>query len=51
MSVKLKEVDAPGPMLTSPNTLLRFGGVATNKVADEVFPVPPFVEVTCTELR
>jgi len=49
MSVKLKEVDAPGAMLNSPRTLLRFGGVATYKVTDEVFPVPPFVEVTCTE--
>jgi hypothetical protein len=37
-------------MLTSPNTLLRLGGVAANKVPDEVFPVSPLVEVTCTEL-
>ena len=50
MSVKLKVVDDNDPMLTSPNTLLRFGGVATNTVADEVLPVPPLVEVTCTEL-
>jgi hypothetical protein len=51
MSVKVKVVDDSGPMLNSPNTLLRFGGVATYTVADEVFPVPPLVEVTCAELR
>jgi hypothetical protein len=50
MSVKLKVVDAPDPMLNSPNTLLSFGGVATNTLAVDVFPAPPLVEVTCTEL-
>jgi hypothetical protein len=29
MSVNVNVVDDPGPMLTSPNALLRFGGVAT----------------------
>src|SRR5271170_7706557 len=51
MSVKLNVVDDSTPILTSPNTLLSLGGVATNAVADEVFPTPPLVEVTCTELR
>jgi hypothetical protein len=51
MSVKVKVVDPVDPILNSPNTLVRFGGVATYTVADEVFPVPPLVEVTWTEFR
>src|SRR5580704_16397776 len=50
ISVKVKGVDALDPMLNSPNALVRFGGVATYTVAEEVLPVPPLVEVTCTEL-
>jgi hypothetical protein len=50
MRVKVKVVDEFVTMLTAPKTLLRFGGVATKTVAVEVFPVPPLVEVTWTEL-
>lgn len=44
--MKVKVVDAGDPMLNTPNTLLRRGGMATYTLAVDVFPVPPLEEVT-----
>jgi hypothetical protein len=48
--VKLSEVDPFNGIEPAPNALLNTGGAATVNVALEVFPVPPFVELTVTLL-
>ena len=48
--VKLSDVDPFSGMLPAPNALLIVGGATTVRLALEVFPVPPSVEVTWTEL-
>ena len=48
--VKLRLVLPFSGIVAAPNDLLIVGGDATVKVAVEVLPVPPFVEVTVTEL-
>jgi hypothetical protein len=48
--VKLSDVDPFRGTLAAPNTLLSTGGAVTVRLAFEVFPVPPSVEVTCTLL-
>jgi hypothetical protein len=44
--VKVSEVELVVEMLDVPNAPVIAGGAATVKVADAVFPVPPFVEPT-----
>ena len=44
--VKLREVDAFRAIVPAPNVLVIEGGERTVKVAVEVFPVPPLVELT-----
>src|SRR6185437_10955522 len=46
LMLKVSEVFAPTRMLAAPNALVIDGGVATVKLAEAVFPVPPLVEVT-----
>src|SRR5438445_6199861 len=48
--VKLKLVVPPSANLAPPNALMITGGATTVIEAFEVLPVPPSVEVTCTEL-
>ena len=48
--VKLSEVDPFSGMLAAPNALVMVGGPTTLRLAFEVFPVPPFVELTVTLL-
>jgi hypothetical protein len=48
--VKLSEVEPFSGMLAAPNALVRVGGPTTLTLAFEVFPVPPFVELTVTLL-
>jgi hypothetical protein len=48
--VKLSEVVPPSGMLAAPNNLLMAGGATTVMEAVAVFPVPPSVDVTVTEL-
>jgi len=48
--VKLNEVEPLRGMLAAPNVLVMTGAVVAVTVALDVFPVPPFVEVTCTLL-
>lgn len=48
--VKLSEVDPFSGMLAAPNALVIVGGPTTLRLAFEVFPVPPFVELTDTLL-
>ena len=48
--VKLKEVVPFKAMVPAPNVFVIEGGVSTVKVAVEVFPVPPLVELTVTLL-
>ena len=47
---KVKEVVPLGAMVPTPNVLVMEGGDITVKVAVEVFPVPPLVELTWTLL-
>src|SRR6266853_736268 len=44
--VKLSEVVPFSGMLAAPKAFVMVGGEATVRLADAVFPVPPFVEVT-----
>jgi hypothetical protein len=44
--VKLSEVEPLRGMLAAPNVLVMTGAVVAVTVALDVFPVPPFVEVT-----
>jgi hypothetical protein len=44
--VKLSDVELVRPIDAAPNALLIEGGVATDRFADAVLPVPPLVEVT-----
>jgi hypothetical protein len=48
--VKLSDVEPFSGMLAAPNALMITGAPTTVIEAFEVFPVPPSVEVTCTEL-
>jgi len=48
--VKLRLVLPFSGMLVAPKALLIVGGPTTVRLAFEVLPVPPSVEVTCTEL-
>lgn len=48
--VKLSEVDPFSGMLAAPNALVIVGGPTTLRLAFEVLPVPPFVELTDTLL-
>ena len=48
--VKLREVVPLTPMVPAPNVLVIDGGDRTVNVAVDVFPVPPFVELTVTLL-
>jgi hypothetical protein len=48
--VKVSDVDPLSGTLVAPNVLVRLGGATTVMLAFEVLPVPPSVEVTCTEL-
>lgn len=48
--VKLKEMERFSGMLAAPNALVIVGGPTTLMLALEVFPVPPFVELTVTLL-
>jgi len=44
--VKVSEVEPPSPMLATPNVFAMLGGLATIRLAEAVFPVPPLVEDT-----
>src|SRR5258708_15590077 len=44
--VKVSEVDAFSGMLAAPKDFVIVGGVATDRLAVAVFPVPPLVELT-----
>ena len=44
--VKLSDVELASPIEAAPNDLLIDGGVATERFADAVLPVPPFVDET-----
>ena len=46
LMLKVNDVLALSRMLAAPNALLIVAAVATLRLADAVFPVPPFVEVT-----
>ena len=46
--VKVKDVVVPTSMVPAPNVLVMEGGDRTVSVAVDVFPVPPFVELTFT---
>ena len=46
LMVKLSEVELFSRTLARPNALAIVGGVATVRLAEAVFPVPPFVDVT-----
>ena len=48
--VKVSEVVPLSVMVGAPKALVMLGGLATVRVALEVFPVPPSVEVICTLL-
>ena len=45
-TVKLSEVDPLSGIVVAPKTLTMVGGVATDRLAEAVFPVPPFAELT-----
>ena len=45
-TVKLSEVDPLSGIVAAPKTLTMVGGVATDRLAEALFPVPPFVELT-----
>jgi hypothetical protein len=46
VTVKLREVKPFSGIVAAPNALTMVGGVATDRLADAVFPVPPLVELT-----
>ena len=48
--MKLREVEPFNGMLAAPKALVMVGGPTTLTLAFEVFPVPPFVELTVTLL-
>jgi hypothetical protein len=48
--LKVREVTPPSEIAAEPNDLVIVGGEATARFAEDVLPVPPFVEVTAPEV-